>query len=374
MNIRIQYGTAVAVLPTAALTVMDRATKHDLKVLLTLCAEPALLSGESFGECVGNIAVRVGCTPAQIEASLSFWRGAGVLTLTEDESPSMAVQPAENPLPAVTAETPAEQTEGEGKVADAPVGKGEGETSLRAKPRPAAGLPHYTSAELADLLEARKEASEYLKECQTIWGKMFNVLEHNIILGLTDYLGLEWDYVLTLLAFSVGEQDKRGIKRSLRYVENTAFGLYDEGVTDLPALQEKLRRMEQMEEVEGQLRRMFGMGERALTPTEKKKFSAWLYEYKYGMDIITRAFEVTVDTKGSPNLKYMDAILANWNRDGLRTLGDIEAAEATFQARKADKNLKKAPDGEGSFNTDDFFAAAVRRSFGDDFDPDKQGA
>jgi DnaD/phage-associated family protein len=127
-----------------------------------------------------------------------------------------------------------------------------------------------------------------------------------------------------------------------------------------------------MEEVEGQLRRMFGMGERALTPTEKKKFSAWLYDYRYGMDVITRAFEVTVDAKGSPNLKYMDAVLSNWNRDGLRTISDVEAAEAKFQAEKTAKasGNKIAEGREGSFNTDDFFAAAVRRSLGEDFDPD----
>ena len=120
---------------------------------------------------------------------------------------------------------------------------------------------------------------------------------------------------------------------------------------------------------------MFGMGDRALTPAEKKKFSTWLYEYQYGLDVITRAFEVTVDAKGSPNLKYMDAVLANWNRDGLRTLEDIEASEARFQAQKAEKlNKKPASDGQGSFNTDDFFAAAVRRSLGDDFDPDKKDA
>ena len=188
------------------------------------------------------------------------------------------------------------------------------------------------------------------------------------MLGFVDYLGLEWDYILTLLAFCVREQDKRGVKRSLRYVENMAFSFYDEGVTDLPTLQEKIRRIEQTAEVEGRLRRMFGMGERALTPAEKKKFSTWLYDYQYGLDIITRAFEVTVDTKGSPNLKYMDAVLANWNRDGLRTLADIEASEARFRASKS------SGDTQSSFNTDDFFAAAVRRSFGDDFDPDQKDA
>lgn len=362
MNILIHYGTAVATVPAAALSVMDRATETDVKLLLTLCAESSLWVAESSEVCVERLAARLGCTVARVEASLSFWRGAGILSVTDEGMPLSAVQSAVvEPAPTVLAE------------AERPAEELQAESPHVRKPRTAGGLPHYTSTELADLLESRQEASDYLNECQAVWGKMFNIHEHNIILGLTDYLGLEWDYVLALLAFCVTEQDKRGIKRSLRYVENTAFSLYDEGVTDLPALQEKLRRIEQMVEVEGCLRRMFGMGERALTPTEKKKFSAWLYEYKYDMDIITRAFEITVDTKGTPNLKYMDAILTNWNRDGLRTIADIDAAEAKFQAQKNDKKTVKIPDGTGSFDTDDFFAAAVRRSLGDGFDPDKQG-
>ena len=86
MNIQLQYGTAVATVPAAALAVLDRATQDDLKVLLNLCAKPALMTGNSFGECVGNIAAEVGCTPARVEASLSFWRGAGVLNMRDEES------------------------------------------------------------------------------------------------------------------------------------------------------------------------------------------------------------------------------------------------------------------------------------------------
>ena len=358
MNIRINYGTAVVTVPAAALTVMDRATKQDLTVLLTLAADPALL--RASGECAGIIAARLGCPASQIETSLSFWRGAGVLTVTEESeriTPAAPSLPEEKPTPAPESS------------------KEEPKETRPARPRPAAELPRYTSAELADLLEARKDVNDFLRECQNVWGEMFNTHQTNTILGFVDYLGLEWDYILALLAFGVREQDKRGVKRSLRYVEKMAFDFYDEGITDLPALQEKICSLEKTAEVEGSLRRMFGMGERALTPTEKKKFSTWLYEYQYDLDIITRAFEVTVDAKGSPNLKYMDAVLANWNRDGLRTLADIENSEASFQARKAEKAGKKpAPDGQGSFNTDDFFAAAVRRSFGDDFDPDKKDA
>jgi DNA replication protein DnaD len=70
-------------------------------------------------------------------------------------------------------------------------------------------------------------------------------------------------------------------------------------------------------------------------------------------------------------MRYMSKTLAAWNDEDLRTLEQIEAADAAFRAEREGK--KAAETQNGSFNTDDFFAAAVRRSFGDDFDPDKQG-
>lgn len=350
MNIQLHYGSSVISLPGAVSKAADRATATDLRVILAICGDPALDTTEKIAESTG-------ISVDEVAASVAFWRGAGILTMTSGKKSATNAKASEKAVPTEAPGT------NDTKIAPEQPAK---------KAASSASLPRYTSEELANLLESRKDTASFLAECQNVWGKMFNVHEHNIILGLTDYLGLEWDYVLTLLAFCGVEQDKRGIRRSLRFVETAAFNFYDEGVTDLPALQTKLRRMEQMEEVEVQLRRMFGMGDRALTPGEKKKFSAWLYEYNFGMDMITRAYEITVDAKGSPNLKYMDAILANWNRDGIRTPEDVNKANQAFHADKSRGSKAASKESSnashtGSFDTDDFFTAALTRSLGEDF-------
>jgi DnaD/phage-associated family protein len=161
---------------------------------------------------------------------------------------------------------------------------------------------------------------------------------------------------------------ERGVKKSLHYVESMAFSLYEENVFDLGSLNAKLQSLELLAQAEGQLRTMFGMGERALTPKEKKSFSTWLYDYKYDLDIIRHAYEITVDAKGKPSIPYMNSVLANWNAAGLQTLAAINEAQEKFKAENSPEGKKKAAKSEGSFETDDFFKAAVRRSFGDDFE------
>ncbi len=366
MNILIYYGTAVATVPAAALAVMERATKNDLQVLLTLCAEPTLLSGDSFGECVEKLTDKLNCTSSQIETSLSFWRGAGVLNVVNEGTAFPIVQPAvAEPVPAPSAETRQPETEGNRETQPAP------------KLRPAAELPRYTSAELAALLESREETAAYLRECENIWGKMFNPHEYNIVLALVDYLGLEWDYVLALLSYAAKyyrERENQG--KSLAYVERMAFSFHKEGIVTAEALQKRFKEMENMATLEYKLRKLFGMGEGALTPTQKKMFSTWVYEYRFDLEIIRMAYNRAVDNTGSSKINklmnYVNRTLGAWNEDNLRTPEQIEAADAAFRAERDGEKAGKSQ--AGSFNTDDFFAAAVRRSLGDDFDPDKQGA
>ena len=369
MGIRIHFDTEAIAIPGAVCRVLDRAGEAELKVLFALCAHRSLC--EIFGDegTADTLAELSGCTPDEVQAAIGFWRGVGVMDMGKagKAKASRKVSPVSEPAaePAAVVETPAKA-----ETEDKPRGP---------KPAPKNELPRYTTEELATLLEQRKDAADCIDECQRIWGKMFNTHEVNILLGLVDYLGLDWEYVLILLAYCLKVQEARGVRRSLRYVETVAFDFYDEGVCDVAALNEKIRQSEQMAETESQLRTLFGMGSRSLTPTEKKYFSTWLYEYKYGMDIIRRAYEITVDSKGEFKIKYMNSILANWHSDGRRTLEDVDRAEAAFRAANETSRSSGVKagrhhptDSPSSFDVDDFFRDAVRRNFGDDFDPRAQ--
>lgn len=356
MNIQIQYGTAVTTLPAVPPEVLLRATATDLRLLVVLVRPDAPVAGADMDALCAALAPLVGESVVSVAASLAFWRGAGVLELSEADTPA-----SHQPLAPVAPVAP---------PAPAP----------RKRPAEAMthdGLPQYTSEQIADLLEARAETAAFIHECERLWGKMFNTMEVNILLGLSDYLGLDWDYIIALVAHCAKELNERGTGKSMRYVEKTASTFYNEDIRTHDALLEKFHQLEELRSMEGKLRTLFGMGERTLTPKEKKLFSTWLYEYRCTMDVIRLAYEITVDAKGSPNLNYMNSILANWNRDGLRTVAEIEDAQTTFREQRESKtrtgrkkgDLPAAKTPDGSFETEDFFAAAVRRSFGEDENP-----
>ena len=321
MNIKINYGTGVATLPTAALDSIDRATKADMKLLFLLCAEPLLLSGENRETCVSRICERAGYSAAQVEAALAFWRGTGVLDIVEEDSTDAVLPVADSPTVAENPPADRRPVHNPSTEVTAPT-----VTVTRAKTRMLDEIPDYTSEELEQFLTAHKEASGNLAECQAIWGDMFNTREISVIISLVHTWGLSWDYVFSLLAYAKKQLAERGNQgKSLNYVYRMAMNYYKEGVMTEEALQQKFVEQERMNDFEHRIRSIFGLGQRNLTPKEKKFFSTWLYEYKYNIEIVELAYNITVDTKGSPNINYTGGILKNWYEDGLKTLDEIIA-------------------------------------------------
>ena len=367
MNIKINYGTGVATLPTAALGSLDRATKADIKLLFLLCAEPFLLCGESREACMSRIRERSGCSVPQIEASLAFWRGAGVLDMEEgadSECPS-AASSAEEPqaaesvpsMPASAGGTSADTTAAEtaaSEPASAPAAtpaptqtvQTVNVTVTRAKTKMLDEIPNYTADELERFLTEQQDIAKYLDECQCIWGGIFNQRDTTLIISLVNTWGFTWDYVLSLLAYASKHfqaRDNQG--KSLNFVYRTAVAYHKEGILTDEALRQKFLEEERMKDFEHRIRAMFGLGERNLTPKEKKYFSTWLYEYKYGPDIIEMAYNIAVDTKGTPQMNYINGILKNWYEDGLTTSESIIAKrELDADAIKGIKEGKLTPD------------------------------
>lgn len=320
MKLNFVYGNDVLVLPGALAEHVDKATKKDIKILLALAAEP--MARVDMSAAVATVCARLSISTAEADAAIAFWRGTGVIALDEEGERSEIAAPSAQ--------------------------------SVQEPPRVIAdgGLPVYSAEELSGILERRKELSALIDECQRVFGKIFNTREVGLIAGLTDFLGLEGEYILLLLTHCV-----RMEKKSVRYVEKMAITLHDEGVTDVHALEERLHRIETMAEVTGKIRAMFGASARALTTKEKGMMEKWICTMKYEEDVLKMAYDITVDAIGKASIPYANSVLERWYAEGYRTVQDVENALAEYRRKKeGDKS---------SFDVDDFFEAALKRSYGE---------
>ena len=319
MTYRWNYGSGVLNLPAAALDA--GASAEQLQILLLLAK-----SGDATAESLAKYAH---CSVKKAEEALSFWRDAGILVLEQE---AKAEQKPEEKVP--NAQKPEQQ---EKKLARADE------------------IPTYSVSELNEMMDRRQSLRAMVNEAQQILGKMFNTYEINVLLGMVDYLELDEDYVLLLLAHCA-----RIEKKGMRSIERYAISLIDRGITTASALEEQVQIIETQHTLEGKVRSIFGMKSRSLTEKEQKMIGTWV-GFGYGEDVIRRAYEITVDTIQKPSMQYTTAILDRWHAEGLKTLAEIDRK---IEAERAAKGAERTTDSDfKTFDADAAFEAALKRSF-----------
>lgn len=345
MKIGFNYGTYVFVIPGIVREHLSDASADDLRVLLSVCADP--------GMPVRKRAKVLGIGEADVTAAISFWRGAGVIFTDRDAKPA-----DDDGVKSVDVSAASDKS-GEAENASAP-GK---PVQKRRLPKDG-GVPKYTTAELTAALSVtdKKALVEY---CQQSIGRIFNTAEAEKVVGICDYLNVSTEYVAILCDSLV---DEKGDRMSLHILEKTAIELYDRGITSADSLIACFEVRKNAKTIEGKVRSLYGFGARSFTAAEKRMMEKWA-EARFEDGMIEYAYELTVNATGDAPIKYTDAIIDRWIADEVKTLDAAKSREDEYQKTKVPrprKNAKSAQPSQSSFSTDDFFEAALMRSYNSD--------
>lgn len=310
-KLKLNYGEAVISLPAAVIgEAMERAGKRDFRVFLMICSDDRLRADLDAG--ISLAAMKCGCSAEEFEQSVAFWRGCGLLDCGEEER----------------------EVKAEAETKDAIL-------SSAATER----MPSYTGLELDTIVRENPAIVEVLNEAQRILGYMFKTGELNDIVAMSEYLGLTGEYILCAVRYG----HERGIKK-LSAIKSMVLRFMQEGITTEAALKEHIALLEKRYSFEGRLRKLFGLGERKLTAKEAQIAASWADD-GISEELLTKAYEITVNNTGKPSMPYTAKIIASWKERGVKTVADIDA-------------LPKKQDSKGSsFDTDEFFELALKRSY-----------
>ena len=330
-KIKIKYRCGK--LPTELSELLSKADETDLKILVSL-----LMLADDNGETTDTALVQcLDIDESDVAASLKFWRGAGVIESSTSKK---------NSTRDASEKTSEKAVDNKERGASFAHKNGAVETSGLMKP--------YSAGELATIMETRAVSPQFVDEAQRVMGRMFRTYDIEVLVGIVDRLGFEEEAVLVILNYIVGKG-----KKTVRYAETVAMALHDEGITETVAVIDRIGRMERSSEVIEKIKSLYGIRDRALTTSEKRIFASWTENFDYDIDVIKMAYDITVDNTQKPVPKYTNGILERWYAEGVRTSEDARR----FLERQAEG--KQASVLKKSYNTDDFFEAALQRSFED---------
>lgn len=328
----VNFGDSVTVFPgkAAKKIIKGEATLEDIRVLT------ALLSAGESKMSEGKLCAKTGLDEAEVASAMSYWRGVGVITTTaeQDTAPEKAEENSQSIAPATEN---AEKSKPEKKVLTVD------------------SVPKYSGGEISALLDKEGgKLRDMIDECQQIMGHMFKPNEVDTAVALHDQLGLDAEFIITLVAYCTATTPKCGIS----YIYKVAIGLVNDGINTIEELDAYIKSKELYDGVAGKLRTLLGIGGRAFTKKESGMINRWANDYGYSFDIIRLAYEVCCDANGKFTFDYASKVLENWYKAGVRTLADAEKEHKAFKEQRQNASgLAK------SFDTSEFFSSAISRSY-----------
>lgn len=345
MKLNLQYGHGVIALPAA---VYPDALPPDavyLYVLLAVCREPGLLSDTDT--MIPAVAKVLRLPERVVKNAVAYWIDAGILEKEDAVSTENAARDTE----AASVEEPTETTSPETTAPQKPV---------------RSALPTYPAEELARIIAETDGLRPTLDECARIAGKIFSEHETSQLAALYDAYGLDGAYLMTLFMYC-----KTQGKTSVSYIVKTALGLYDDGIRTVEELEAHIAARERSRDNEYKIRKLLGIGERALTKAEKEHIETWMTTWNMPFDVITRAYEITIKNIEHPRMSYINKILSGWYENGIRTVEAVDAAEAAYREKHGQGNTAadaaSSSDGAAkngaSYDLNEFLELAMKRSF-----------
>ena len=305
MKIDIKYSGNIINLPASVADFAEKATKDDFIVIINLLRYNSYLDG--FENFVEEFASKINMNIQKVILSLKFWSDVGVIDI--DSFDALC----------------------EGMVTDTVSNT----------------MPTYTGAQISNFIKNNKEIETLFYSCQALMGKEFNTHDYNNVLYLKSYYKFDDDFIMLLIAHCAEME-----KANWAYIRKTAKNLYDNGIDTYKKLEKHFEDRKNINSLEFKIRSLFGMGNREFTKAEKEIISKWI-SVSVDMALLGKAYEITVDKTGKASLRYTAKILENWLSNGIKTVEEAEKASNDYKERNK----------PSSFDTGDFFEAALKRSY-----------
>ena len=185
--------------------------------------------------------------------------------------------------------------------------------------------PRYSEEDVLAAMDKDKEFQSLYGEIQRVLGRTLNTEELKIVLGFDRYLGLPHDVISLLVGYCLERNRRRGITRnpSLRTIEKEAYAWAEQGIDTFNEAIAFMGRQNVRYSQLGQLMEVVQIYGRSLTTPEEKYAHRWI-DGGFSKELLKEAYQRTCLNTGGMNWKYMDTILARWQKAGFTTLEQVK--------------------------------------------------
>lgn len=257
-----------------------------LKVLLWVASQGAgIFDAAACARAIGR-------SEADCEDALQYWLETGVLC-SDVHAPAVAA-------PAPAAVPPAEEV-----------------------PKRPMAVPRAVKPQMDEVIRRQSESEDIAVLFDSVsarLGKPLSPSDMETLVYLYDTAGLPVEVILMVVGYAA-EQGKL----SMRYIEKTALGWADQGVTDIITAEQYLCNIEKHRTCAEKIQQLFGL-QAPLTRAQSAQAVQWLTEWEMSDELLCLAHRQCVEKTGKCQFNYIHKVLAHWYADGVTDPQQVTAA------------------------------------------------
>jgi len=185
-------------------------------------------------------------------------------------------------------------------------------------PESASRKKQYSRSEI-EKFSQQDDIAQLLFITEKYTGRTLTGTDLNVLLFLYNELKFPADLIEYLVEYCVSKGHK-----SMRYIEKTAIGWSEQGITNVKAA--KLLNRIYSDNCYPVLK-AFGLSGRQPAKGEADYVAKWSQSYGFSLEVILEAVNRTMSTIHQPSFEYADGILKRWKSGNVSTLEDIKALD-----------------------------------------------
>ncbi|MCI8599988.1 MAG: DnaD domain protein [Oscillospiraceae bacterium] len=226
----------------------------------------------------------VGQPESDVREALSYWVNAGALPA-----------PKNTEIPALPAQA-----------------------AKQAQPTKQALPVRLTPAQVADRVEKNEQLRFILNTSEGIYGRPLTDTERRGLVYFYEELELPADVIVMAVDFCITNG-----KLHFNYLQKLCAGWAEQEINTHALAEEYIKNQTQRWTNEALVQKAFGIENRGLTADNRRCISTWFYTYGFNIEMITLAYERTVDKIGKVSFPYINKILQSWHENHITTPEEV---------------------------------------------------
>lgn len=193
--------------------------------------------------------------------------------------------------------------------------------------------------ENVDLLREldNNSTKDMLQDIEKLVGRTLSTKEMTMYISWINDFNFPPELILLLIEYSVS----RG-KTDYRYIEKIALNWHDSNITSIENAQTYIKKHEDKWIKIRKILNYLGIKDADVLKPQEQLLDKWINSYGFPLDVIYRSCDITFSRINKADFKYMDAILTNWFKSGIKTLTDVDTKDLKKSTYNK-SNVKNAP-------------------------------